>query len=93
MDYWWEHGAEEKNLRKAFRSVTSNIPREAYRETGYSRDQLKYAFEVGFVSDNIEHARRQEAREDFFQMVEELGYYDVDDFNWEAWRDWYEETH
>lgn len=48
-------------------------------------------FRVGWVDDGANHDERQAARDEFFDLMEA---YDIsrDEFDWDAWRDWYEDA-
>ena len=46
-------------------------------------------FATGWVADDVDDDERANAREEFFELMEA---YDIsrDEFDWDAWRDWYE---
>lgn len=48
-------------------------------------------FRVGWVDDGANEDERQAARDEFFDLMEA---YDIsrDEFDWDSWRDWYEDA-
>ena len=46
-------------------------------------------FATGWTDDDVDEEDRANAREEFFELMEA---YDIsrDEFDWDAWRDWYE---
>lgn len=48
-------------------------------------------FRIGWVDDGANSDERQAARDEFFDLMEA---YDIsrDEFDWDAWRDWYEDA-
>lgn len=84
---WWEN---DEQLWDIYESATHN-PTENELEVmyGISEDDLKDLFEMAFIADNVSHEEREEAREMFFDWMEDFGY-DASDFDWDAWRDWYD---
>ncbi len=55
--------------------------------------ELQEAFYAGWIDRENTADDRMEAREVFFDLMGELGYPDAeDDFDWDDWRDWYEDA-
>lgn len=46
-------------------------------------------FQAGWIDSDVDEETRQSARDEFFELMEA---YDIsrDEFDWDAWRDWYE---
>jgi len=59
---------------------------------GYDVDDLRDMFDRAFLdhSDDSElsYEERYDMRQELAEILEELGYYIDDDFDWDAWRDW-----
>ena len=86
MDFWWENDDE---LSYVYDNATYGLTQEELDPFGLTEDDMRYMFDVGWVAGNVDPDEREQARDEFFEYLTELGY-DVSDFDWDAWRDWYD---
>jgi hypothetical protein len=64
---------------------------EDYSDAAFEITDVVEAFWTGFVDPNASEDDAADARSDFFDFAEYFGY-DLDDFDWESWREWYSES-
>ncbi len=93
MALWWETQESERAdlLRDTYESAIYGLTKEELAEYGTSERHMRHLFDVGFVREDVSPNRRHKARDEFFEWISELGY-DLDDFDWDAWREQYAET-
>jgi hypothetical protein len=53
---------------------------------GFSVENLRYAFEEGFIDRDVLPGDRRYARDSYLHWLGRLGY-EKGDFDWEAWRE------
>lgn len=86
-----EFGEDDELVEIWNESVEENIDdADALKEFALDSDGLEL-FRVGWVDEGENTEDRQAARDAFFDLMEA---YDIsrDEFDWEAWRDWYEDA-
>lgn len=87
---WWER---DENLWHVYDSATGDPSDERLSQLegwdGISSDELKELFAIGFIDESASPEEREEARDLWWDIMEDLGY-DVSDFDWDSWRDWYD---
>lgn len=64
---------------------------EDYSDEIFDLSDVIESFWTGFVDPNASDDDASDARQAFFDYAEALGY-DLDDFDWESWREWYSES-
>lgn len=52
-------------------------------------DQAQELFYVGYISEGFTTEERQGFRDEFFALMDEFDI-SIEQFDWDAWRDWYE---
>lgn len=82
----------DDNLNEAFYSMGDwdTVPKSEWEDVDFSMNDVMNAFWDGFVDADLSPDQRHDARETFFEYAELLGW-DYEDFDWDAFREWYSE--
>lgn len=86
-----EFGEEDELVEIWHETIEENISDSAeLREFALDEHGLEL-FRIGWVDEGENPDERQAARDEFFDLMEA---YDIsrDEFDWDAWRDWYEDA-
>lgn len=87
---WWE---DNDNLWHVYESAIGDPTTEDIEAlgnwTGVSSDEIKELFAMAFVDEEVAPEDREEARDLWWDLMSDLGY-DVSEFDWDAWREWYD---
>jgi enolase len=83
---WWEE--RQGPAGDAWYSVVSD---RIYDEEPEALAELRDAYALGFITTSNSPDERADMRNKFFDILDDLGI-NSGDFDWEAWRDYYEST-
>lgn len=88
MAFWWEND-EDQTVEHIYESAAAGITNEDLEPFGVTLNDFKYMFDVGWIQEDADPDQREAGRLGFFLYLEELGY-DISDFDWDEWREWYD---
>lgn len=84
--FWWENDPEIENI---WEQSTEGITADELADFGLTEDGLRSIFEHAFIDMDISSDLRSAYRDLFFDYLGEMGY-EISDFDWDDWRDWYD---
>lgn len=76
----------DDRINEIWEETVDHIPVKAIAEFS---DEGAELFRTAFVDHDIDSDARKSARAEFAELLEDYNF-DIADFDWDAWRDWYE---
>lgn len=78
----------DDRINEIWEDTVDHIPVKAIAEFS---DEAADLFREAFVDQDIESDARKAAREEFANLLTDYNF-DIADFDWDAWRDWYDSS-